>query len=386
METTSSYSPLQSGKFEGFLHESSIFELGALAPQWRRLTPGDAFDEPFFQPEWFASFARAFSAESRMWLVTVRSDSTLRGVLPLMKSESFFCGIAAPAFRSLSGKHSCRFDLVHATGERENVARAAWESLRDNGDWEVIEALDVPAGGAFEQVMLDAENEGYLTGRWPTRLNPCLSILSRQDPFGGCTPRYAGYRKRLRSYQEKLEKDGPVSLEVFTRAENEVLRRFFALESSGWKGRRGSAIFGDPALVNFYTRVAVEAADQDSLRIYSLSQRNHLIAMEFGLLRHGRYYSPKAAYNEDFRKYSPGHLLVSMIIKDLAANGVTLYDFLGPMAQYKRVWAPEVREHSNLYIFRPSVKGRMLHALTMKAASFARRVKHRMQGNPQNVD
>lgn len=107
--------------------------------------------------------------------------------------------------------------------------------------------------------------------------------------------------------------------------------------------------------------------------------------MHLGLMMEGIYYSPKVAYDEDFSSFAPGHLLVQHIIGDLAANGGHTFEFLGPRAPWKQVWAQECVEHRNWYIFRSTIRGRCLHALTMRIAPKVRSLRHRMRGDPQSV-
>ena len=119
--------------------------------------------------------------------------------------------------------------------------------------------------------------------------------------------------------------------------------------------------------------------------MYSLTIDSKPIAMHLGLVMNGCYYSPKVAYDENFSRFSPGQILVRHVIADLPQVGVKKYDFLGPRALWKSVWTDSFREHYNCYIFRPSFKGRCLYTLTIKGGSWARSLKYRFSGDPQEV-
>jgi len=285
----------------------------------------------------------------------------------------------------MSGIHSCRCDLVHAVRDRRETTLAAWHVLRADDCWEVIEALDVPSRGAFQELQYFAASDGWLTASWPTRRSPYLPLSTVDDLYRYCPSQFRGSRHRLRSKENKLEREGRLRLGVWESAEPQVLAEFFELEASGWKGRRGSAIAASPRLVAFYTAVAQAAAKLRYLRIYALLLNDAPVAMHFGLLMNGCYYIPKVAYDERYRKCSPGLLLMQHVLKDLALIGAHKFDFLGPSMEWKRMWTDRVLEHSNQYIIRPTVKGRMLHALIMKAAPVARRIKYRISGDPQVV-
>jgi CelD/BcsL family acetyltransferase involved in cellulose biosynthesis len=107
--------------------------------------------------------------------------------------------------------------------------------------------------------------------------------------------------------------------------------------------------------------------------------------MQLGLYMDRVYYSPKVAYDEAFAKFSPGHLLVRHIVADLFKERAKSFEFLGPRAFWKAVWAADCVEHSNSYIFRPGVRGRCLHALTMRFAKGLRDLKYKIRGDPQRL-
>lgn len=108
-----------------------------------------------------------------------------------------------------------------------------------------------------------------------------------------------------------------------------------------------------------------------------------LIASDLGLLMNRSFFSVKVAYDEAYSRYSPGQLLNRHIIQDLWAHGCKTYDLMGTKMPYKMVWTTEVREHSHCYIFRPTLKGKLLHAVTMRTGKTLRGLKHRVWGDPQ---
>lgn len=368
--------------------KTSFDEIDELSKEWRTLCDQNGrYAEPFFQPEWFLSFARAFEKGHPLHLVTTRQNGLLAGILPLVSCRSFFSRIPARTLRSLSGIHSCRFDLVHREKSPVEPASAMWKTLRDYTGWDVIEALDVPSDGSFMHILAHARNDGFLTSTWPTRKSPYLLLpQNTSDPFQNCPTQFKSYRSRLKSKLRKLEQCGAVTFRSYTTDYQDALTQFFALESSGWKGARGSSIALNLALIRFYSLIAEECARRGTLCMYSLLLDSKPIAMHLGLLMSDSYFAPKVAYDERFAKFSPGQLLVKHVIADLCQRGAHRYDFLGPRAVWKSVWTDRIREHQNCYIFRPGVRGRFLHTFVMRGATLLRRCRHKLRGDPQDLD
>jgi CelD/BcsL family acetyltransferase involved in cellulose biosynthesis len=362
-------------------------QFAALMPLWKELVSDGEYAAPFYQPEWFQAFGRAFVSHQTPCIVTAWSGSTLKGLLPLLKTDRFFGRIPARTIRSLSGIHSCRFDLIHDGKDAEKVAQAIWRELRDERSWDVIEVEDVPSAGAFCKVLVSAREDGFLTGQWSTRKSPYLSVPGpNHDPFMLCPKGFKSLRSRLKSKLRRLEHEhGKASFEVDQGHYQNLRGEFLALESSGWKGAKRSAIASHESTERFYSEVTDHLHHSRSLRFYALRVGAKPIAMQMGFVMNGVYYSPKVAYDETYAAFSPGQLLTQFVIADLARSGLHTFDFLGPRALWKCVWAPHVREHSNCYIFRPSIKGRLLHAITMRGAAYARLIRHRIKGDPQEI-
>ena len=388
-----SYSPsssvvaLPEGAVQGSIQSFEEALTESARAGWRDLVQNGRQGRPFYQPEWFDAFAQSFAAEQRAELLTVVEDERPVGVLPLMRKGSFFGGIPARALSSLSGIHSCRFDFITGSGHRPEIAEAAWQTLARDDSWDVLEALDVPEDGSFRSIVECAKNGGFRVGSWPTRKSPVLHIplQAGADPFQNCPSGSRSFRKRLRGKLEKLKKQGSVSFEVETAAYEEGLARFCLLESSGWKGANGSAIVSNVQSAEFYSSLVKFLRDRNQLRFYSLSIDSKPISMHLGVMMAGVYYCPKVAYDERYSYFAPGHLLVQFIIEDLAKNGAHTFEFLGPRAQWKVVWAPGVIEHSNWYIFRPNFRGRCLYSLTMQLAPRLRALRYRVRGDPQAI-
>ena len=140
-----------------------------------------------------------------------------------------------------------------------------------------------------------------------------------------------------------------------------MLDEGFRLEASGWKGARGTAMRSATSTREFYTRLAAVAARQGWLSLYQLQAGATPVAFQFGLELGDTYFLLKPGYDETFADCSPGHLLVEDVLADLEERGIREFDFLGPEMPWKSEWTDRLRPHTWLYIFRPSLRNRVLH-------------------------
>jgi len=362
---------------------NSIEAIAQLAPDWRRLTAGTYHDAPFFQPEWCAATANSFFPDSVPNILTVRSSGELVGVLPLLRSRNIRRGVPMRTLRSISSPHSCRSDLIVGDGPHPAVARAAWNALQQDPWWQAIAFDDAPEDGALHSLLQLAEADNCLTAKWRSRLSPTLTV-SPPAPFDLCPKRYKSFRNRLKGKLQRLSEKGAVEFKVESSPTTETLERFFALEGAGWKGARHSAVTSCAKTLRFYREAWSTAAALGYARVYTLFLESKPIAMHLGLCMNGIYYTPKVAYDENYRDLSLGHLLMQHAIQDMPSAGAYRFDFLGPNALWKSVWSTTLQRHDTCYVFRPTLAGRTAHTGLTQIAMRMRAMRHRLKGDPQD--
>ena len=372
-------------KYHVVFSGTSSKDIDKVASAWKRLVCAERYAEPFFQLYWFKAFVNSFAKGSKSALLTIYDQEELVGILPLMIRRNVFGIIPARTLCSLSNIHSCRFDFIVDTNYQDGITKHAWSALSGDPWWDAIEVLNVPEDGAFHKIMKYAKQDGYPTATWPTLHSPYLNLPQNStDPFEYCPIKYKNYRKRLKGYRKKLEKLGCLRFVQTNEFSESVFSDFLRLESSGWKGKSGGAIACNPLTVGFYRNALVSAGKAGHVRITSMEIDDRTIAMDLGLLTDNRFYcSPKVAYDEEFSRYSPGHVLNQHVITQLVDDGIQRYDFLGPRAHHKYIWTDSVRKHHNCYIFRPTVRGKACHTFITKFAGQLRRLKYKLFGDPQ---
>jgi CelD/BcsL family acetyltransferase involved in cellulose biosynthesis len=302
---------------------------------------------PFLQSGWFDAWESAFG-RGRLEILAVRAGGRLAGLLPLERRRA--------SRRSPTNPHTPEFRVL---AEDEAAAHALGKALFDAGPPYVrLEYLDAEET-AFRAVLDAGERAGY-------RL--LVRTISR-SPYIVCR---ASLDEHLRSLSRNLRHDvqrrlrrlgesGAVSLEVHHGDErlDVLLAEGFAIEQSGWKRKRGTAIASDPATRMFYTRVARWAASMGWLRLAFLRLDGRALAFQFDLETATRYYSLKIGYDPAFEGFSPGKLLAHAMVARAVVRGLESYELLGTNEQWKDRWTDDFRERRRIDAFSPSPVGRL---------------------------
>mgnify|MGYP001289291938 CR=1 FL=1 len=118
-------------------------------------------------------------------------------------------------------------------------------------------------------------------------------------------------RKEIGRLEKRLDDIGPVRCERSTGADDisEWIDAFLALEASGWKGERGSALARGGATQAFFRDALAEALARGRAEMLRLKVADQTIAMLVNFLAPPGAFSFKIAYDEAFARYSPGVLI-----------------------------------------------------------------------------
>jgi CelD/BcsL family acetyltransferase involved in cellulose biosynthesis len=341
----------------------------ALRAEWNETLARGPVDAPFSRHEWLEAWLSAFAAREEPLVLVARGPrGRAQGFAAFLEErERGVRLLVAPA-----NDHSCRVEWALGD-EPERAAAAIWQHLRDRLRWDILLVRDVPREGPTS-VLLErlACADRHLTGRWESQRSPWLPLSGRDTEAELSSKFLANLRRRLK----RLGEQGAVAIARVDGADGlePALQRFFHLEAAGWKGRRGTAIAADRRLVTFYSSIARAAAAGGWLALRELTVDGRPAAMHFGLAYRGTYFLPKPAYDEALGACSPGQLLLREVLAEARARELVALDFLGPDMPWKRDWAPRFRAHDWLYVYRPGLAGRALHAVKHRLRPLAKEV------------
>lgn len=148
--------------------------------------------------------------------------------------------------------------------------------------------------------------------------------------------RSKNFRKKLSRAHKRAEHDGAVTMdtrEEFLPGEpKELLHRAFEIENRSWKGRSRTSVLQTPGMFEFYARQAQVLAERDYLRLTFLKHNDREMAFEYGMFAKGVYHSFKVGYDDQFASYSPGRLLLYLILERMfSREDMHAADFMGPI-------------------------------------------------------
>jgi len=343
---------------------SAADEFNSIRSQWDSLICRAGVVHPFLSHTWLRTWWEAFGRGSELYVVTVWAEADLLAAAPMQRTRARFYGVPADAITSICNPHTPRFDFILAAdAPREILCELIWSHLSDAG-CDVVVLQQVPAeSSTLTSIQQFAQDDQWDAGWWAARPSPYVPLgCTHSDVLDRTTD---SHRYNLRKRYERLSKLGLVDIEVITdrAAALDAMKDGLRIEAAAWKGNEGTAILSDPGVTAFYTRLAEREAELGDLRLYFLRVGGKRISFSYILRSGDTLYAVKIGYDPEYHAYSPGHMLLNLVLKEACANGYREYDFLGADDEWKFDWTTESRAHQWLFLFANRWRPRLLHRL-----------------------
>jgi CelD/BcsL family acetyltransferase involved in cellulose biosynthesis len=117
----------------------------------------------------------------------------------------------------------------------------------------------------------------------------------------------AHHRRGLRAQWRRLSDELGEEPRVIDRGgEPDAVRELIELEGRSYLAARGTVLQSDPAQARFFVEMCAAFAGQGRLQLLALQAGDRTIAMKCNILADPGVFYLKVAYDEDYRRFSPG--------------------------------------------------------------------------------
>jgi CelD/BcsL family acetyltransferase involved in cellulose biosynthesis len=129
-------------------------------------------------------------------------------------------------------------------------------------------------------------------------------------------------RKKLRQDWNRLATLGAVDVvnDRSPGAVRQAFETFLAMEKASWKGEQGTAVLSNARDAAFTRQLVQNLADRQACSVALLQVSDNVAAAQVLMYCGSTAYTWKTAYNAQFARYSPGHLLVDKVTDQLLAQ------------------------------------------------------------------
>ena len=316
-------------------------EFAALREGWDELA--ESSPRPFSGHDWFSCWWEAFGTGRRLRTCVLWRGNELAAAFPLCQHDGSLEALAnvhTPVFEPLARRPADLGRII------EVAVTASAGSLR---------APCLPVGEAASD---ELRRMSRRANRWllatPMHTSPIVRTTGPIESY----LRRPGLRGPLPRFGRKMARDYDARFEILWEPKDleQVLMEGFRLEAAGWKGRGGTAIISDPRTERFYRGVAHAFHRRRELRVSAIWLEGKMVAFDLCVLREGRLWLLKTAFDEHHRQLAPGLVMRLLIIERCFELGLDAHELAGDTAEWKRRFANDERSHVLLTSFarRPS--------------------------------
>jgi CelD/BcsL family acetyltransferase involved in cellulose biosynthesis len=339
----------------------SINEFRAMAGAWDDLWARSSCHEPMARAAFVAHWVESFAPRTPFCAVTVEDDGRLVAAIPMLERrlKGVFKVFALPTNHWATNGDLLLDPAVDAAQTLDALVAA----LGDDGPpmlWFDRVPYDGPHWLEFQAAIQRADG---LVGRREAYHTAFIEI---GDDFDAYEAGLAGsHRRNCRSRAKSLERTGGADGFVCGSGEaeqlNQLVHRGFEVEDRSWKGTAGTSVLKSPGMLEFYQAEARLAAELGHLDLSFLEHQERAIAFAYTMHAKGTYFEIKLGYDEQFKKFGPGHLLLRHKLRRLFADpSAGRLDCRGPVIPWILNWTDRTYPVGRLFAAPPTLLGRTL--------------------------
>ena len=294
----------------------------------------------FFSRPWFENLAdTALEDAQAMTLACVVENEHVLAIMPLLKRDG-------GQWDSLGHLYSSLYSLLLAEHGRQDILKCLVRGLNQLPAYSLrLDPVSENDGNlhALRQVL---ESSGYQCHS-NFRFYNWIHRVQGQTFNEYMSERPARVRNTIARKRRKLEREHGYRIRLYTDGDLQQAKAdYSAVYAASWKA---TELFG-----NFVEGLTDSLAGAGWLRLGILYIDEQPAAAQFWFVAHGKASIFKLAYDEAWKRYSPGSILISFMMEHVIdTDRVEEIDFLTGNDAYKQDWMSERRERRGLYCGKP---------------------------------
>jgi CelD/BcsL family acetyltransferase involved in cellulose biosynthesis len=346
-----------------------------LAQTWETLSKKQGELNPFLSFEWFKIWLEHFLKNDSLLILLPYREDRILAIVPLLIRQEKIDGIKVKRIELIGNIYSpIRFLLFNSSDieERENILFYVFEFFtKFYKTWDIINLYPLPEeNNCFDLVRMAVNrtkfkpSEYFCFGDWFLD-----KIELSGDEYFEKLPKRV--KKDIAYNQRRLRNMGHYEFKVINNGDvDHYIDIYYDVYSRSWQERESIG-------PHFHRDLAKMAARNNWLRLGFLFFNNVAMASQFWLACDGTAYILKTVYDQKFKKYSPGKILTSEMMKYVIDNDqVKTADYIHGDEAYKEDWAPKRRERKGILIYNNNIKGQYLRILNERVSPILNKNKY----------
>ena len=333
-----------------------------LQNSWSVLAEKSGIPNIFLTHEWLWTWWRHLKGNRKLFLVTVYEDAQLVGVAPLMLCKEY--GFRRLKFISSQFADFEDFIIASDESKREEIIETILKTIYQTKGWDIFRLQGIKESSPNFPVF-----KRFASGRRDFRV--CIQEHQEGAPFLEISQTWEDYSKTLRRKlftdtkrnTNLLQKEGEIQFGEAKLGGLEDLDRMLDEHFRFHQMRRNSldtvSVMERKETCDFFRAVARQFLEKGWLRFHWMSVNRDFASAHFGFFyqKHFFYYLP--SFNESFKRFSVGRILLLKFLEESFRARVERFDFMAGEEVYKKNFNPAVEKLYFLNVSANCFRGRL---------------------------
>ncbi len=331
-------------------HLTTNTDFDNLNQEWDQLLKQSPVDDAFLTWEWMHTWWKHFGYLYKLNLLIVRDDDQLVGIAPLMMETQRVLGFKIRVIRTIGIPSPDISGIIYKNNRSEVLKIVAGWLVEHHKLWNVLLIDGVPPEGMDFDIW---------SGEFPQK--EYSSLLTNTTHY------YISINKGWASYRSGLSKNLRNDIERKIRHINKEkgfrychrfgreitvqdMESIFLINNKS----RHNYLYRGQVEQDFHKELAQLMAKLSWSDIYFLFFDDIPIAFYYGFFYNRTFEFWRSGFDNAYYKYSPGKILLYLLIQDGFEHGLQFIDFLDGDEEYKTQWQVNSKVFSNIRIVNKS--------------------------------
>jgi CelD/BcsL family acetyltransferase involved in cellulose biosynthesis len=326
---------------------NTLAGLYKLKSDWTHL--GNQFDSPLLQFDWFYSCAENLHKESDLYILVSKSNNTTNAIAPMvLQKHSMSTWLELLGSSTLYEPSGLLYDSIESLGK-------LIEAMIISGYPTNLKRI--PLSSPIVEYSRRFSRKKAVTISRPSAGSFYITMDNDWNSFYSTIGK--NWRSDFRNKNNRARKLGDVNFVISCPKGDQLImdiKKVIDIEHNSWKGKRGSSLYKNSILYNFFTNYAKRTSENNLLRICFFNINNESIAMNLGVEYANKLWFFKTGFNDQWSHISPGMLINMESIKYAFENGILGYEFLGSEEKWQQAWPVKSHNYCSIVILPYSIK------------------------------
>lgn len=345
-----------------------------LRPEWNDLLKRSYSNTIFLTWEWLYSWWLVYFRNKELNIICVRDDNNkLIGIAPLFIHETKYYKVPVVELSFLGVKASDRQDFI-VDKKYPEVYETLVADIVKKKSWDIVRLEQVPEWSVL------LSNTKF--DRWrvteESSVLPFVRIGSNWGTFFKGLSK--NFKRDLKRKYNALKKEGEWEFINITNSADieEESERIFGIETSSQKEGGGYAFFADEKARYFHKTFSKYCLENGWLNISYIRLNGTPISYLVGYRYDNKYLAYNSAYLPEYKRLSPGKLVLHETIKRCFHENIQEVDLLRGDTYIKNLWTEKKRTNYRIVFFNRGLRAKLLKTVVFGIRPIIK--KHLTQG------